>query len=208
MSGQVVPKQLATMSKSRCQHPLHPSPSYMWTSEWIVQYAQFSPGFKPCASSVTSTAGRYPNWKLARADGIFWVWDEGMGRQRWDTMSEHGQWWQLVKCPQAQWCHRRHTELPCATRVMNLGSTVMSGSVRRRRTVADALVAVRVGWVGALRSDRGGLCWGRGALGSTATPVRLGCRSCSPGWRGPCCSRASWSQAPESCWSCPRHRFH
>ena len=76
---------------------------------------QFSPGFKPCASFVTSTAGRYPNWKLARADGIFWVWVEGMGRQRWDTVSEHGQWWQLVKRPQAQWRRRGHTELPCAT---------------------------------------------------------------------------------------------
>lgn len=124
MSGQVVPKQLATMSKQlatmskpRCQHPLHPSPSYMWTSVWIVQCAQFSPGFKPCASFVTSTAGRYLNWKLARADGIFWVWDEGMGRQRWDTVSEHGQWWQLVRRPQAQWRRRRHTELPCAAGV-------------------------------------------------------------------------------------------
>lgn len=50
---------------------------------------------------------------------------------------------------------------------------------------------------GCLVAWLGGVGWGWRA--STATPARWGCRSCSPGWTGPCCSRASWSPAQESC---------
>lgn len=73
----------------------------------------------------------------------------------------------------------------------------MSGSVSRLWTAAVVFMAVADG---ALRCDREGYCVEvAGDLDSTATPVKWGCHSCSPGWRGPCCSRASWSPAPESC---------